>query len=1374
LARLFISHSSANNAAAIALRDWLFELGYKNEVFLDIDPERGLAAGERWQEALRAAADRCEAVLFLVSRAWLASAWCRAEFLLAKNLQKRIFGLIIECIPRDQVPVEMTAEWQICELVGEDRLRTFDIELGVRHEQIAFRETGLEVLRRGLERAGLDAKSFPWPPRNEPKRAPYRGLRALEAQDAAIFFGRDASIVRGLDRIRGLLEGGVEKLLVVLGASGSGKSSFLRAGLLPRLDRDDAFFVPLPVIRPEMAVLTGEAGLAEALADTFERLGAPRKLGEIKDSLLTNSPGDLAQLLNEIGSLAKSRLVAVEEAKAQPAIIISIDQAEELFNPDATAESGRFLALLARVLDPASAARVLAIATIRSDRYQLLQTDPHLTQVKQALFNLTPMPSAEFKSVIEGPAQRVVEAGGRLEIEAALTEQLIADAQGADALPLLAFSLEALYRDNRSADRLMLSDYARLGGVQGSITAAISRALAEPGKAPVIPADTEGRYACLRATFIPWLARIDPATGAPMRRLARLDEFPESSVPMVERLVRERLLIADQREGVKVVEVAHESLLRRWPALASWLETDAANLKLIESVERAAGEWEEHKRLPAWLDLRAERLTAAESLATRDDFRRRLGPIAPAYLAACRTRENAENRRRSLFNNLVRAAAVLIAIVAGIAVWQWIQAANATKVAETQTAAANNQRQLASQRAALLSVNLADKLLTQGNVDQSLLLLLESAKAFDDKTAPDKIRIAFQSATDRAQTQKSYYLPASSGIFSANDSLYVFDYRHNRVSRVLPDGELKYLGPYSNEVREIRLRGQSLIVLRADFNVDVINMNNFGVRHLGPLIPPDQMQSIGRISTAIYSDGLVLARPAGDDYDATKAVYIMDIDAGRTLKAVIPSAAAFRYLTTASGQRVFATENNGFVYATDTSFTALSRAETLDKLWDKIYLCAHISSKLDGLTKQYVDQHFQWVDYDGDHCATAGDGFVFIVHKHHYSAGTDYSYNFVDTKSGKSIDITSSLLSFLGNRDPQAPADNSELSTIDMISRDKMFAASYNRELFVFTRDQILLRTKLENAPSVAKLLSKDLLAVVQKTTLGQKITLFSLGAHPADSRKLSASDKAALKPLHNGSCTGYTRVFPKQAILPDGSTIVFDTHTPTSFEGNDVIKIEKNGDVKTIDLKSIYPDCVEVNSDFSYLLIKKDTRVDIYDLNAVLKNASLQGAAKQSLIDPNLSGSAFFVGNTADIITSDWNNRVLRWHRTSAGYVSEEIYTGDYPILYAEPSKDEKWLLMVEDYGGGDVGGILYSLSAQSKWMDIVDNYKWIGVAFTSDDGIVFGSSNWAEENSDFMTVNDLSTFVSEARKLVSSYCLPTSGDDYTKSACWPDLAAE
>jgi hypothetical protein len=89
MARIFLSHSSENNAQAIGVNDWLIEQGW-NDLFLDLDPERGLKAGQRWQEALKKAAERCEVVLFLISPAWAASKWCLAEFLLAKQIGKQI------------------------------------------------------------------------------------------------------------------------------------------------------------------------------------------------------------------------------------------------------------------------------------------------------------------------------------------------------------------------------------------------------------------------------------------------------------------------------------------------------------------------------------------------------------------------------------------------------------------------------------------------------------------------------------------------------------------------------------------------------------------------------------------------------------------------------------------------------------------------------------------------------------------------------------------------------------------------------------------------------------------------------------------------------------------------------------------------------------------------------------------------------------------------------------------------------------------------------------------------------------------------------------------------------------------------------------
>ena len=274
MARIFLSHSSANDAEAVALRDWLTGEGW-DDLFLDLDPTRGIAAGERWELALNEAANRCEAVLFLVSRDWLSSRWCQKELSLAAKLNKRIFGILVEDIPVDALPADLTATHQLVNLAagsdhrdavrpGQGRQRGARHLLAVRFGQ----------LKTGLMRAGLDARFFAWPPENDPERSPYRGLAPMEAEDAGIFFGREAPTIEALDKLRGLAEGAPPRLMAILGASGAGKSSFLRAGLAPRLIRDDRVFLTLPIVRPERKALTGEAGLIRSLETAAKTQGS--------------------------------------------------------------------------------------------------------------------------------------------------------------------------------------------------------------------------------------------------------------------------------------------------------------------------------------------------------------------------------------------------------------------------------------------------------------------------------------------------------------------------------------------------------------------------------------------------------------------------------------------------------------------------------------------------------------------------------------------------------------------------------------------------------------------------------------------------------------------------------------------------------------------------------------------------------------------------------------------------------------------------------------------------------------------------------------------------------------------------------------------
>jgi hypothetical protein len=165
---------------------------------------------------------------------------------------------------------------------------------------------------------------------------------------------------------------------------------------------------------------------------------------------------------------------------------------------------------------------VLCIVAIRSDSYERLQTEPMLERVTPFLFDLPPIARGEFKAVIEGPASRHTEAGNRLTVAPALTERLLRDAEGADALPLLAFTLERLFVECGGDGDLRLEEYETLAA-RGSIEAAVDAAFADPGRAR--RCRRARQRAPLRQGFIPgWSHRSGDRGG--QRRVARWDELP--------------------------------------------------------------------------------------------------------------------------------------------------------------------------------------------------------------------------------------------------------------------------------------------------------------------------------------------------------------------------------------------------------------------------------------------------------------------------------------------------------------------------------------------------------------------------------------------------------------------------------------------------------------------------------------------------------------------------------------------------------------------------------------------------------------------------------------------------------------------------------
>jgi formylglycine-generating enzyme required for sulfatase activity len=670
MSRIFLSHSSVNNAEAIALRDWLISHGW-DDLFLDLDPERGLKAGERWQAALKQAAERCEVVIFLVSPAWRASEWCVAEFLLAKHMNKRIVGVIVDPIPLQNLPTEMTAEWQLVDLTAGTRSHkvTATPSRGDKIASVAFSEDGLERLRIGLMQAGLDARYFAWPPEHDPDRSPYRGLQPLEAEDAGIFFGRDGPTVSGLDLLRGLRDTPPPRLLVILGASGAGKSSFLRAGLMPRLARESQHFLPLPVIRPERAVLTGESGLIAALEKALKEAGLAHTRADLRKVVGTGA-ASLASLLGDLVGAKTPAQKGDGTARKAPTLILAIDQAEELFHAEGAEEARVFLDLLRELVAQDNSA-LIALFTIRSDSYERLQTAENLQGLRQHTLSLPPMPKGAYAEVIKGPARRLEGTKRALKIEESLVDALLAEIEegGAkDALPLLAFTLERLYREHGGGGHLKLSDYEELGRIRGSIEAAVERALKAADTDPKIPRDRQARLALLRRGLIPWLAGVDPDTGAPRRRIARRSEIPAESRPLIDLLVEQRLLSTDvAKHGEVTIEPVHEALLRQWGLLQGWLTEDAGLLGVMEGVKRASRDWAANAKGAAWLTHAGERLKTAEQLTERPDLAANLEPTDRDYLAACRNAERMATVRKRRAQALVGVLAV--GILAGGVGW---------------------------------------------------------------------------------------------------------------------------------------------------------------------------------------------------------------------------------------------------------------------------------------------------------------------------------------------------------------------------------------------------------------------------------------------------------------------------------------------------------------------------------------------------------------------------------------------------------------------------------------------------------------------------------------------------------------------------------
>src|ERR687886_522901 len=250
MASVFVSHSSRDRAATERVVARLRAAGFA-ALFVDFDPEQGIPTGRTWERELYAQLRRTDAVVFLASEASVASRWCFAELSLARSLGRPVFPLRLQ--PGVGMPLLADVQWT----------------------DLGDAEGGLARLLAGLRSAGLDpADSFAW----DSTRSPYPGLVPVAPEDAAVFFGRQPETHRLVDLLASTLQRGPGRFVAVVGPSGSGKSSLVHAGLLPRLARQPERWVVVPPLRPGRQPT---ANLAGALARAFYARGHPRVASEV-------------------------------------------------------------------------------------------------------------------------------------------------------------------------------------------------------------------------------------------------------------------------------------------------------------------------------------------------------------------------------------------------------------------------------------------------------------------------------------------------------------------------------------------------------------------------------------------------------------------------------------------------------------------------------------------------------------------------------------------------------------------------------------------------------------------------------------------------------------------------------------------------------------------------------------------------------------------------------------------------------------------------------------------------------------------------------------------------------------------------------------
>lgn len=501
----------------------------------------------------------------------------------------------------------------------------------------AWREAVLACLGPGLAGGRRAAVTQPTPVATT---GPYKGLAAFQTEDAARFFGRDALVAQLIERL------GQARTLMVGGPSGSGKSSLVRAGLIPAVAAGG-----LPGSeRWPVALFTPRSDPIRELAYQLAKTARAT----------TQQPAAAGEAEERLRDPLRARYVAETITDLTGGLLVVIDQFEELFTQGGSREEQEaFLDLLAAVVDPTDS-RVRLVMAMRADFYGASALFPWLAaRITQNQVLVGPMTRSELRQAVEEPARQ---AGLRL--EDGLVDAILED--GGDepgSLPLVSHALAETWR-RRRGNSLTLAGYRAAGGVAGALAQTADAVYADR-------LDDEQREVARRLL----LRLVTPGEGTPdTRRPLPLSELEDDSdaelmTAVAAELTDARLLTVDR----DTVEIAHEALIASWPLLRGWIEESRDDLRIRQRIDRAGAEWVAQGREPDLLYRGTPLQSALEWAAEHADElspagRELLESSEAAWVEAEQRRAHAERRSRRIRRAAVAVLATLTVVAAGASV----------------------------------------------------------------------------------------------------------------------------------------------------------------------------------------------------------------------------------------------------------------------------------------------------------------------------------------------------------------------------------------------------------------------------------------------------------------------------------------------------------------------------------------------------------------------------------------------------------------------------------------------------------------------------------------------------------------------------------